>query len=84
MAAYSAVVTVKPEILPRNTPATMFTCGYFDGNPTRTLNGLWGFCPTTVIAATDCGLGGYCFDSHSCTSGCGSLRDKPGITTWTW
>ncbi|KAK1763652.1 hypothetical protein QBC33DRAFT_580840 [Phialemonium atrogriseum] len=58
------------------------TCGYRSGDPAHawlapsgyncrvdTLNGLWGFCPTTVIAATDCGLGGYCFDTNTCTSG---------------
>ncbi|KAB5546821.1 hypothetical protein GE09DRAFT_1242040 [Coniochaeta sp. 2T2.1] len=78
-------------------PATMFTCGYRDGDPAQgwpapsgydcrvdTAHGLWRFCPTTVIAATDCGLGGYCFDANTCTSGCGSLRNNPVITTWTW
>lgn len=73
------------------------TCGYEDGDPSKswgapagydcrvdTLNGLWGFCPTTVFVATDCGLGGYCFDQSSCTSGCGVLSGKSSITTWTW
>lgn len=73
------------------------TCGYEDGDPSKswgappgyacrvdTANGLWGFCPTTVIAATDCGLGGYCFDQSSCTSGCGVLSGISSITTWTW
>lgn len=75
------------------------TCGYRSGDPAHvwlapsgyncrvdTLNGLWGFCPTTVLAATDCGLGGYCFDTNTCTSGCGQpgLRNNPTITTWTW
>ncbi|KAB5559625.1 hypothetical protein GE09DRAFT_1202836 [Coniochaeta sp. 2T2.1] len=77
-------------------PATMFTCGYRDGDPAQgwpapagydcrvdTAHGIWGFCPTTVIAATDCGLGGYCFDANTCISGCGSLRNNPVITTWT-
>ncbi|KAH9907404.1 hypothetical protein F4778DRAFT_721801 [Xylariomycetidae sp. FL2044] len=72
------------------------TCGYLTGDPAQgwaapagygcridTANGLWGFCPTTVIAATDCGLGGYCFDTDTCTSGCGRLVDNPTITTWT-
>jgi hypothetical protein len=72
------------------------TCGYNNGDPsqprtagtgdscrTDTLNSLWGFCPTTVIEATDCGLGGNCVDSHACTSGCG-IFGNPSITTWTW
>lgn len=72
-------------------------CGYEDGDPLKswggppgyncrvdTANGLWGFCPTTVIVATDCGLGGYCFDQSSCTSGCGVLSGISSITTWTW
>lgn len=61
------------------------TCGYYDGDPERpwiaprgfncridTADGLWGFCPSTVNAASDCGLHGYCFDRHDCTTGCGS------------
>lgn len=61
------------------------TCGYHEGDPERpwiaprgfncridTADGLWGFCPSSVSAASDCGLHGYCFDRHDCTSGCGS------------
>lgn len=71
------------------------TCGFENGDPnqprtaqpgfdcrTDTLNGLWGFCPTTVISATDCGLAGNCVDSFACTSGCGIFGNK--ITTFTW
>ena len=78
-------------------PATMFTCGYLNGDPAQgwpapsgydcrvdTAHGIWGFCPTSVITATDCGLGGYCFDTNGCSSGCGSLSNNPAITTWTW
>ncbi|KAK0099896.1 hypothetical protein ONS95_013278 [Cadophora gregata] len=70
------------------------TCGFLDGdiNSPRTAgpgfncrfdtaNGLWGFCPTTVINAKDCGLAGNCVDSHSCKSGCG-VTGTPGITTF--
>ena len=70
------------------------TCGYKDGDPQSartaqsgygcrvdTANGLWGFCPTTVISAEDCGLAGVCVDSHSCTEGCGRLSDRVDITT---
>ncbi|AEO59311.1 hypothetical protein MYCTH_2307514 [Thermothelomyces thermophilus ATCC 42464] len=46
------------------------------------LHGLFGFCPTTVIAATDCGLGGACIDSFACSKGCGLTGDP--VTTWTW
>ncbi len=72
------------------------TCGFLDGDPNSprtagpgfncrfdTLHALWGFCPTTVIAATDCGLAGNCVDSHSCKSGCG-ITGTPGITTFSW
>lgn len=72
------------------------TCGFLDGdiNSPRTAgpgfncrfdtaNALWGFCPTTVINAKDCGLAGNCVDSHSCKSGCG-ITGTPGITTFSW
>lgn len=72
------------------------TCGFHDGDPDRprtaedgfdcridTERGLWGFCPTTVIVASDCGLAGNCVDSHDCSRGCG-IRGTSGITTFTW
>ena len=43
---------------------------------------LWGFCPTTVIAASDCGLAGSCVDNHACSKGCG-FTDQD-LTTFTW
>ncbi|KAL2256185.1 hypothetical protein VTK26DRAFT_2059 [Humicola hyalothermophila] len=76
----------------------MSTCGYLEGDPSQpwiapkgfncrvdTAHGIWGFCPTTVIAPTDCGLGAYCFDAGPCSTGCGraSLRNNPKVTTWT-
>ncbi|KAL6872424.1 hypothetical protein HDV57DRAFT_265125 [Trichoderma longibrachiatum] len=73
----------------------MSTCGYQDGDPNKfrtanpgfdcrvdTMNGLWGFCPVTVIAATDCGLAGSCFDHGSCSRGCGKT-DNDRLTTFT-
>lgn len=76
-------------------PGPLTTCGYLDGNPTHyrlpasgyncrfdTANSLWGFCPTTVIQAVDCGLAGACIDQHDCTKGCGNLQGK--LTTFTW
>lgn len=83
-------------ILKRQTTATTgTTCGYLNGSAAEprtagpgwdcrfdTAHGLWGFCPVTVIAATDCGLAGNCVDSHACTSGCG-LTGIAGITTFT-
>ncbi|TQW02482.1 hypothetical protein IF2G_10082 [Cordyceps javanica] len=75
-------------------PDPLTTCGYLDGNPTRfrtansgyncrfdTANSLWGYCPTTVIRAVDCGLAGACIDRHDCTKGCGNLQGK--LTTFT-
>lgn len=43
---------------------------------------LWGFCPTTVIAASDCGLAGSCVDNYACSKGCG-FTDQD-LTTFTW
>lgn len=75
--------------------ATRFSTLFVGGDPAKTrtanggfdcrvdiLNGLWGFCPSTVIAATDCGLAGSCVDSFSCSKGCG-FTDMP-LTTFTW
>ncbi|KAL6872048.1 hypothetical protein J3F83DRAFT_733624 [Trichoderma novae-zelandiae] len=66
----------------------MSTCGYQNGDPNKfrtanlgfdcrvdTMNGLWGFCPVTVVAATDCGLAGSCVDHGSCSSGCGKTAN---------
>lgn len=84
-------------ILSIATASCAVTCGYSDGDPQKprtaqpgydcrvdTANGLWGFCPTTVKIATDCGLAGVCVDSRSCTEGCGRLTDRPDITTFSW
>jgi ABC-type proline/glycine betaine transport system permease subunit len=73
------------------------TCGYLSGDRTLsrtaalgwacrfdTANFLWGFCPQTVVAASDCGLAGYCLDNDECTGGCGRLLDMSDITTVTW
>ncbi|KAH0495894.1 hypothetical protein TgHK011_009420 [Trichoderma gracile] len=73
----------------------MSTCGYQDGDPNKfrtanpgfdcrvdTMNGLWGFCPVTVIAATDCGLAGSCVDHGSCSRGCGKTANAK-LTTFT-
>lgn len=72
------------------------TCGYLNGDPSKprtanagyncrvdTQNGLWGFCPTSVIAASDCGLAGSCVDDFKCSKGCGFV-DKTQLTTITW
>ncbi|KHE87566.1 hypothetical protein GE21DRAFT_1281687 [Neurospora crassa] len=42
---------------------------------------LWGFCPTAVIAASDCGLAGSCVDNHACSKGCGYTNQD--FTTFT-
>ncbi|KAK4031754.1 hypothetical protein C8A01DRAFT_51275 [Parachaetomium inaequale] len=70
----------------RDVSTSLSTCGFLNGDPSKpwvapngyncrvdTLHGIWGFCPTTVISATDCGLGAFCFDSGPC-------RDTPDQT----
>ena len=77
--------------------APVTTCGYGNGDPddprtadsgygcrVDTANGLWGFCPTSVISAKDCGLAGMCVDSNSCKDGCGRLFNRADVTTFTW
>ncbi|SPJ82266.1 uncharacterized protein FTOL_09671 [Fusarium torulosum] len=72
------------------------TCGYLNGDPDKkrttdsgyncrvdTRNGLWGFCPTTVLTASDCGLAGSCVDSYNCSDGCG-MTDSEDLTTFTY
>ncbi|KAI1077918.1 hypothetical protein F5B20DRAFT_247524 [Whalleya microplaca] len=72
----------------------MSTCGYYNGDPSKVrtadsgyncrvdiTKGLWGFCPTTVISARDCGLAGACIDRASCSKGCGILGDAD-VTTF--
>ncbi|KAH7169110.1 hypothetical protein DER46DRAFT_680627 [Fusarium sp. MPI-SDFR-AT-0072] len=71
---------------PRAISTELSTCGYLDGDPKKkrtadsgfncrvdTRNGLWGFCPTTVLTASDCGLAGSCVDRHDCSDGCALL-----------
>ncbi|KAF5619495.1 hypothetical protein F52700_11778 [Fusarium sp. NRRL 52700] len=80
---------------PRAISTELSTCGYLDGDPKKkrtadsgfncrvdTRNGLWGFCPTTVLIASDCGLAGSCVDRHDCSDGCGMTGSK-GLTTFT-
>lgn len=76
--------------------AEVFICGFQDGDPDRmrvaasgyvcridTVNGLWGLCPATVTAATDCSFVGGCVDRASCLGGCGKT-DDPQLTATTW
>ncbi|SPO04391.1 uncharacterized protein DNG_07076 [Cephalotrichum gorgonifer] len=83
------------ELRRRQNEIGSITCGYYNGDPKRprsaepgfdcridTERGLWGFCPTTVIAASDCGLAGNCVDRGECSRGCGKFG-TPGITTFT-
>ncbi|KAF5021323.1 hypothetical protein F66182_6645 [Fusarium sp. NRRL 66182] len=80
---------------PRAVSTELSTCGYLNGDPDKertadsgfncrvdTRNGLWGFCPTTVLTASDCGLAGSCVDSHECSEGCG-MTDSEDLTTFT-
>ncbi|KAG8671747.1 hypothetical protein FPOAC1_005004 [Fusarium poae] len=79
---------------PRAISTELSTCGYLNGDPDKertadsgfncrvdTRHGLWGFCPTTVLTASDCGLAGHCIDRGSCSTGCG-IADE-GLTTFT-
>ncbi|CEJ92804.1 hypothetical protein VHEMI08434 [[Torrubiella] hemipterigena] len=79
----------------QNNADSVSTCGYLNGNPSKprtansgyncrvdTQDGLWGFCPTSVIAASDCGLAGSCVDQFKCSKGCGFI-DKTQLTTFT-
>lgn len=84
------------ELKKRQTTSQRSTCGYTNGDKTKprtadsgfncrvdTKNALWGFCPTSVVSAKDCGLVGNCIDANSCSNGCG-IFGTPGITTFTW
>ncbi|KAA8627679.1 hypothetical protein Alg130_03206 [Pyrenophora tritici-repentis] len=97
--ALDATPTSNSSNLPnkRQAFAPVTTCGYSNGNPelprtadpdygcrVDTANGLWGFCPTSVVSAKDCGLAGVCVDSSSCSTGCGRLFNRPDITTFSW
>jgi hypothetical protein len=79
----------------KNTNTMVATCGFDSHGVARQAdkgfncrvdaqNGIWGFCPTTVINAWDCGLAGFCVDEDDCTDGCGPLKDRLDITTFTW
>ncbi|KAK0750522.1 hypothetical protein B0T18DRAFT_346030 [Schizothecium vesticola] len=85
--------TVPAQVQKREPLITRFATVFSSGDPTkeRTANGgfecrvdldrsLWGFCPTTVLFASDCGLAGNCVDRHLCSKGCGR---GPGLTTFT-
>ncbi|KAL2874300.1 hypothetical protein SGCOL_010562 [Colletotrichum sp. CLE4] len=79
----------------RQATSVTSVCGYYNGDPTKSRTadpgfgcrldidrGLWGFCPTTVISAKDCGLAGNCVDSQNCKFGCGKTGIA-GLTTFT-
>ncbi|GKU04326.1 hypothetical protein FLAG1_04487 [Fusarium langsethiae] len=79
---------------PRAISTELSTCGYLNGDPDKertadpgfncrvdARNGLWGFCPTSVLTASDCGLAGFCIDRLSCSTGCGMTNTD--LTTFT-
>ncbi|KAH8729248.1 hypothetical protein BGZ61DRAFT_446040, partial [Ilyonectria robusta] len=83
------------ELQKRAITTELSTCGYLNGDSdlvrtansgyvcrVDTKNALWGFCPNTVLAATDCGLAGSCFDKKDCSKGCGKT-DSESLTTFT-
>lgn len=84
------------EVQKRAITTELSTCGYLNGDSdlvrtansgyvcrVDTKNALWGFCPNTVLSATDCGLAGSCFDKKDCSKGCGKT-DSQDLTTFTW
>jgi hypothetical protein len=94
---FSSALAARIDLGKRQAVSLITTCGYSNGDGTQprtagvgdacridTINGLWGFCPNTVRAATDCGFDGYCIDSFSCSLGCGPLPQNAGATTVTW
>lgn len=94
-----SLIELHPELKPRQADTSktyVSTCGYLNGNASLprtansgfdcrvdTKNAIWGFCPTTVLAVSDCGLVGGCVDAHACDFGCGISGD-PTVTTFTW
>ena len=93
------IISATPQLVspnPQRRQHSLTTCGFANGDPSKprtanlgfvcridTQHGLWGFCPTTVISATDCGLAGNCVDSNTCSNGCG-IVGTPGIITFIW
>lgn len=88
--------TARVELGKRDDNTITSTCGYStgDANQPRTANpgfdctidsanGIWGFCPTTVVDAGDCGLADNCVDLAGCKNGCG-VFSKTGLTTFSW
>lgn len=84
------------QLVRRDDLPALTTCGYLSGNADKfrtanegyncrfdKQNGLWGFCPDTVIRPIDCGLAGACVDEHDCADGCGKT-DETELTTFTW
>lgn len=78
----------------RQTTSFATTCGFLNGNANQplvansgsqctydTTNTLWGIC-RTGISLTDCGFGGYCVDSATCSTGCGSTGTD--VNTFSW
>ncbi|CAG1964153.1 unnamed protein product [Fusarium graminearum] len=91
-APFEAQLSVRLE--PRAISTELSTCGYLNGDPDKertadegfncridARNGIWGFCPTTVVSASDCGLAGHCVDQGRCSTGCG-MTDTD-LTTFT-
>ncbi|KAI1483229.1 hypothetical protein F4774DRAFT_427611 [Daldinia eschscholtzii] len=85
--------TIRERLKQRDLTTQMSTCGYQDGDPSKsrtaepdydcridTANRLWGFCPTTVAFARDCGLAGACVDGAGCSGTCG-FEDIMSIST---
>ncbi|QSZ37330.1 hypothetical protein DSL72_009428 [Monilinia vaccinii-corymbosi] len=79
----------------RQTTAFSTTCGFLNDNANQpliassgsqctfdTANTLWGMCRTDVTVPTDCGFGGYCVDTGSCSTGCGATWTDVNTLSW--
>ncbi|KAK1752857.1 hypothetical protein QBC47DRAFT_387255 [Echria macrotheca] len=91
----AALTTASPVApgLKRDALVTRFSTIFLSGDPSQSRTAeigfdcrvdldhtLWGFCPTSVGVASDCGLAGNCIDRHACSRGCGK---GGGLTTFT-
>lgn len=92
----TTISTITTTARTTTTASYVWTCGYLDGDIDEprtaqagyncridTADSLWGFCPTSVRSASDCGLAAACQDSGSCSDVC-QYNTNTALTTFTW